>query len=67
MCVKPEIYNTHIFGGPDGPTNFRWPRSKIMGTYTSDWAPAWNGEPGKMTHTSEIDSFFGMIQKEKKL
>ena len=34
----------HFYDGPDGPTKFRWKRSKIKGTYTSDWGMAQNGQ-----------------------
>ena len=50
----------HFSGGYDGPTKVRWPRSKIKGTYTSDWPKmAKNqGEPRKMTPISETENFF---------
>ena len=34
----------HFFDGPDGSTKFRWKRSKIKGTYTSEVGMAQNGE-----------------------
>ena len=34
----------HFFSGPDGPTKFRLPQSKIKGTYNTDWALAQNGQ-----------------------
>ena len=37
----------HLFYGPDGPTKFCWPRSKIKGTYNSEVGMARNGQkPG---------------------
>ena len=37
----------HLFDGLDGPTKFRWPRSKIKGTYNSKVGMAQNGQkPG---------------------
>ena len=43
-----------FFGDPDGPSKLRWPRSKIKGTYVSDWGLAQMAknrvEPRKMTH-----------------
>ena len=50
----------HSFGGPDGSTKLRWLRSKIKGTYTSNWGMAKiRDEPWKITPTSETD-FFGV-------
>ena len=34
----------HFFGGPDGPTKFCWPQSKIKDTYNTDWTLAQNGQ-----------------------
>ena len=33
-----------FFDGLDSPTKFRWKRSKIKGTYTSDWGVARNSQ-----------------------
>ena len=34
----------HFIDGPDGSTKFRWKRSKIKGTYTSNVGIAKNGQ-----------------------
>ena len=55
-----------FFCGLGGPTNFRWPQSKIKVTYTSDWALAQNGQktgvsPGKWPIPRKRNFFGGDI------
>ena len=60
---------SHFFDGPDGPTEFRWKRSKIKGTYYSkvtQTRKAKNrGEPQKMTPSSETENFLGVVPMGK--
>ena len=57
--ARPGLLSLRVifFGGPDGSTKFRWQRSKIKGTYTSDWALARNGQ--KTGRAPENDPYLG--------